>query len=219
MKRALTTRLTSKRSRLSILLGWIIWTLAIACPAIADEPTDAAEPTDRGDGFIRPETTCPQELEPLVDLLLRDLPAYTNRVSQRASSLLETDRLANTPVAGDRNLPYLLLAEIPSFEPLTLGPGQYNPADPSIEPPQVFFTTLERQYTDTDVRLFEQYHWMFLTQTESGWRFVMMVSRLADYPEGEPITPPRDTSFGAIAEATRQWLNDCRNGDIVPAHP
>lgn len=188
--------------------------MAIASPVLADEPIEATGSSNSG-SFIRPETTCPQDLEPLAELLLRDLPAYTNRVSQRASSLLETDRLS-PQLASDRNLPYLLLAEIPDFAPLTLGPGQYNPADPSIEPPQLFFTTLERQYTDSDVRLFEQYHWMFLTQTDSGWRFVMMFSRLADYPEGQPITPPRDTSFGAIAEATRQWLDDCRTGNIFP---
>jgi hypothetical protein len=185
--------------------------LAIANPATASE-SNHPSPSAEGATFIRPETTCPQELEPLVELLLRDLPAYTNRVSQRAASLLGT-----APVGGERTLPYLLLAEIPDFGALSLGPGQYTPTNPNLEPPQVFFTTLERQYTSTDVRLFEQYHWMFLTQTESGWRFVMMFSRLADYPQGEPITPPRDTSFGAIAEATRQWLNDCRNGDIFPA--
>lgn len=185
------------------LIAWLaiaLTGLPARSPAIANPMPD--EPTDT---FIRPNMACPADLDTLTTLLLRDLPSYANRTSQRAASLLESDRQQS----------YVLLAEKPDFAPLTLGPGQYNPTT-GAAPPQVFFVTLERQYTATEARLLEHYHWVFLTETPSGWRFVMMFSRLANYPDGQPITPPRDTSYGVLAEATRQWLNDCRTENIAP---
>jgi hypothetical protein len=171
--------------------------------AIASSPAAIAQPQAT---FIRPAMACPTDLETLTPLLLRDLPSYANRTSQRAASLIRNDFTSS----------YVLVAEVPDFAPLTLGPGQYNPTHSETEPSQFFFVTLERQYSGTEVRLLEHYHWLFLTQTPSGWRFVMMFSRLAHYPDGQPITPPRDTSYGVLAEATRQWLRDCRTENIAP---
>jgi hypothetical protein len=153
--------------------------------------------------FIRPKVQCPNQLETLIPLLLRDLPSYANRVNQRAYTDYRT-----------RERPgYVLLAGRPEYEPLTLEAGEYVSASES-EVPQVFFTTLERQYFSEDAFRLQHYHWLFLTQTENGWRFVLMLSTVGDYPSDEPPTPPRDSSQGVIAQAIRLWLRDCEVGSI-----
>lgn len=206
--------------------------LGMGSGAIAAESPEAEPPEVSSeaatDPYIRPNVSCPSDFDTLTTLLLRDLPSYANRVSQRASSLLESG-LSESDVLGseipadrpvypteNRLQSYVLLAERPDTAPLTLGPGQYNPADPSSEPPQLFFTTLERQYSDRGITLRQHHHWLFLTPTENGWHFVLMFSRLADYPDGTLVTPPRDTSYGVVAEAARQWLADCRSENIFP---
>ena len=138
-----------------------------------------------------------QNVETLTAQLLRDLPAYTNRISQSV-------RRSTTNVYS-----YVLTAGRPEFAPLTLGPGVYSPTE-SQPPQQVFLTTLERQYTDGKAVELQQYHWLFLTQSSSGWRLAMMFSRIGTYPSGRPPTPPRDSSDGIIAQAVRTWLRDCQ---------
>jgi hypothetical protein len=160
---------------------------------------DYADATD----YIRPDASCPDDIETLTVLLLRDLPSYANRVSQRARN-----RERSLNVAG-----YVLLAGRPEFEPLSLGPGEYTPTAPEDSPTQVFFTTLERQYVAGAAVQFQHYHWLFLTQTESGWRFVLMLSQIGSPPD-EPASPPTDTSNGVIGRAIQIWLRDCRNGDV-----
>lgn len=155
---------------------------------------------------IRPATTCPTDLQTLTALLLRDLPSYTNRVTQR--SFTNLDSPANRPG-------YLLLAGRPEFEPLSLGPGEYLPT-PNTVPQQVFFTTLERQYVDNRSIDLQHYHWVFLIQESNGWWLVTMRSQLSDLPANQPPTPPEDTSQGAIAQAIRLWLRDCRSEAIAP---
>lgn len=153
------------------------------------------------------------ELEPLVNRLIVDLPSYANRVIQRSRSVGVTEGLS-----------YVIIAGIPEFEPLPLGPGRSpktassNTGEPveqaSDEPRQVFITTLERNYdTGTLVEL-QHYHWLFLTKTSRGWRLAMMFSRLGSYPAGKPPLPPRDSSTGVIAQAVNTWLRDCRAGAI-----
>lgn len=154
---------------------------------------------------IRPKTTCPDQLEALMPLMLRDLPSYANRVSQRAYTNYRTSEVPG----------YVLLAGRPEYEPLTLTAGEYTSTTES-EVPQVFFTTLERQYFSQDAFRLQHYHWLFLTQTESGWRFVLMLSAVGDYAADEPPTPPRDSSQGVIAQAIRLWLRDCAAGSIAP---
>ncbi|MBD2070170.1 hypothetical protein H6F93_22090 [Leptolyngbya sp. FACHB-671] len=154
---------------------------------------------------MRPEVTCPDDLESLTAMLLRDLPSYANRVSQRARN-----RERSLDVFG-----YVLLAGRPEFEPLSLGPGEYTQIAPEDDPDQVFFTTLERQYVTGEVVQFQHYHWLFLTQAESGWRFVLMLSQIGS-PSDEPPSPPTDTSNGVIGRAIQTWLRDCRAGDIQP---
>ncbi|MFE1747483.1 hypothetical protein [Coleofasciculus sp. H7-2] len=151
---------------------------------------------------------CPSNVESLTLLLLRDLPSYANRVNQRARRRSrKVDISSSSVIAAGR----------PEFEPLSLGPGQYNPTPPAelaAAPKQVFITTLERQYTAGKLIELQQYHWLFLAQTDSGWSLALMFSRTGLYPGGRPPTPPRDSSNGIIGQAVRNWLQDCRVGKV-----
>lgn len=176
---------------------------AIAQPNIAQSSTAQNQNPQRRSVRI----ACPSEIQTLIPLLLRDLPAYANRTSQRVVRQVRAPQL----------LSYLLLVGQPEFEPLTLGPGPYRSAQPpeaSEDLHQVFVTTLERQYVSGEAIELQHYHWLFLTKTVSGWRLAMMFSRLGGYPEKQPPSPPRDTSDGVIAQAIETWLRDCRAGSI-----
>ncbi len=147
---------------------------------------------------LSPPTACPQELGTLTTQLLLDLPSYANR--------------ANTTLTIPNN--YVIVASQPEFKPLRLGPGQRadrveTPAD-THDPYQVFFTTLVRSYQSKGSVLLQQYHWLFLTRADSGWRLSMLYSIIGPYQtEGAPL-PPRDSSEGSLAQAIRTWLRDCR---------
>lgn len=150
---------------------------------------------------------CPAELETLTNLLLRDLPSYANRVASRSNPI-------NSPSGT-----YVILAGKAEFAPLTLGPGVYSPAAPvegELVPKQVFFTTLERQYLTNRSDLLQNYHWLFLVQSNSGWRSVMLYSQLGSYPSENAPTAPRESSTGIIGQAVQLWLRDCRAGVIKP---
>ncbi|NJL22855.1 MAG: hypothetical protein HC895_21790 [Leptolyngbyaceae cyanobacterium SM1_3_5] len=155
---------------------------------------------------IRPSIDCPADLPTLTILLLRDLPSYANRVTQRSFTGLD--------VAASRP-GYVLVAGRPEFEPLSLGPGEYLPTIETA-PQQIFFTTLERQYVNNRSIYLQHYHWVFLSQESDGWWLVTMRSQIGDLPADQPPTPPQDTSDGAIAQAIRLWLRDCRNRAITP---
>jgi hypothetical protein len=156
--------------------------------------------------YIRPLIQCPSDLDNLLPLLLRDIPSYANRVSQRAYPTHL--RLPNTPG-------YVLLASLPDFEPLPLISREYTPLQQD-DTTQLFFTTLERQYVLGQAVQLQHYHWVFLTSTTQGWRLVLMFSRVGNLPANEPPTPPHDSSQGVIAQAIRLWLRDCQAGSIVP---
>ena len=148
-----------------------------------------------------------QDVEILTAQLLKDLPSYANRVSQRLRRPNRTFDIYT----------YVLLAGRPEFAPLTLGPGEYLPSEPAAldeTTRQVFITTLERQYTDGKPVQLQEYHWLFLTKTDSGWRLAMMFSRTGTYPSKQPPTRPRDSSNGVIAQAVRTWLRDCQAGSV-----
>lgn len=152
---------------------------------------------------------CPADVKTLTSWLLKDLPSYANRVLRQARRL---DRKNN---GGS----YVVLAGNPEFEPLTLGPGQYNPptSAPDLEPPQqVFLTTLERQYIGGKAIESQHYHWLFLTQTPEGWRLAMIFSQIGSSLPGRAPTPPRESSNGVIGQAVTIWLRDCRAGGIRP---
>ena len=146
--------------------------------------------------------TCPNDVKELTPLLLKDLPAYSNRVIQRTQDLNQA--------AGIEN--YIIIASEAEFEPLKLPRLQYNPIDDK-DPEQVFFTVFERRYTDGRIIEIQTYHWLFLTQTDSGWRTVIMFSRFGN-DNDRPPTPPRETTNGIIGRGVQLWLRDCRAGRI-----
>ncbi|WP_138497729.1 hypothetical protein [Nostoc sp. PA-18-2419] len=146
-----------------------------------------------------------QDLETLTTHLLQNLPSYTNRASQRARS-----RSADL-------YSYMLVAGRPEFTPLPLNLEEYSPHTPEsaasgVE--QVFFSTLERQYISNKPIELQEFHWLLLTKTKSGWRLVMMFSQIGAYPKKQPPSPPRDSSNGAIAQGVKAWLRDCEAGSV-----
>lgn len=142
-----------------------------------------------------------QDIKTFTNRLLQDLPAYANRASQRARRLSRKSDFYS----------YMLVAGRPEFEPLTLGPGVYTPSQATDSPvEQIFFTTLERQYTAGQAIELQEFHWVFLTQTQSGWRLATMFTQTGGYPTKKPPTPPRESSDGVIAQGIEAWLRDCQ---------
>ena len=135
--------------------------------------------------------------------MLPDLPSYANRVIQRSR---RRHRSTNS-------ISYIILAGKPEFQPLPLPNRQYSPVFPDTTQ-QVFFTTLERQYSRDRAVDLQNFHWLFLTQTESGWRLAMLYSQLASLHPGDPPLPPQETSKGVIGQAISLWLRDCRAGSL-----
>lgn len=142
------------------------------------------------------QSDCAAERFTLVRQLLRDLPSYANR--------------ANT-LLGIPNQ-YVVVASQPEFQPLPLGPGQraaeVQQAVDREDPYQIFFTTLERSYQDGQLFRLQEYHWLFLTRSRSGWRLALLYSMIGPYPRDSRILPPRDSSEGSLAQAIRTWLRD-----------
>ncbi|WP_227789250.1 MULTISPECIES: hypothetical protein [unclassified Nodularia (in: cyanobacteria)] len=154
-------------------------------------------------------STCSeQSLELLTIQLLQDLPSYANRVTQRARRRSRSSDIYS----------YVLLAGKPEFQPLPINSGGYNADeqksnDTGVE--QVFFTTKERQYIAGKIVESQQFHWLLLTKSNSGWRLVMMFTQIGDYPQKQQVvSPPRDSSKGVIAQAVKAWLRDCQAGSV-----
>jgi hypothetical protein len=148
-----------------------------------------------------------QKLETFITQLLRDLPNYANRATQRARRRSRSSDLFS----------YMLAAGRPEFQPLPLNPGGYsaNAGDNSTSGvEQVFFTTLERQYIGEKAVELQQFHWLLLTKTPIGWRLVMMFSKTDLDAEKQLQSPPRDSSKSAIAQAINTWLRDCDAGSV-----
>ncbi len=144
-----------------------------------------------------------QDLATLTTRLMRDLPAYFNRATQRARRLDRSVQVYS----------YMLVAGKPDFQPLPLK-SWTDEADKSANEKngveQIFFTTLERQYVKGKAVQLQGFHWLFLTKTESGWRVAMMYSQTGGYPKQKPPTPPRESSDSAVAQGIKTWLRDCR---------
>ena len=179
---------------------------AVDSDLIADRNRRSNQPAPN---YIRPQTQCPNQLEALMPLMLRDLPSYANRVSQRAYVAKYRATADPDVVPG-----YILLAGRPEYQPLSLAGGEYQ-STTETDVPQVFFTTLERQYFSDQAFELQHYHWLFLTPTNAGWRLVLMLSSLGKERADEPVSPPRDSSQGVIAQAIRLWLRDCEAGSIA----
>ena len=171
----------------------VLRVLTIACCLLTlASPTQATPKEDK---------TCPADVQTLMTRMLRDLPSYGNRVTQRSRR-------------GDRTVEvynYILVAGNPEFEPLPLSNLQYEPELPD-DTKQVFFTTLERQYTPTEAILLQNYYWLFLTPSSEGWRVVLLFSQLADLEQDDLPLPPQDAINGAIGQGIKLWLKDCRAG-------
>ena len=157
---------------------------------------------------IRPVShACPSEVEPLTALMLRDLPGYANRVIVRS----------RTRYPAISSLDSVITAGRPEFVPLPLTSGTFSTIpDPqnASDLRQVFITTLERQNVAGTAIELQQFHWLFLTKTESGWRLALMFTRTGVTSVEPPITPPRESSQGVIGQAVRTWLRDCNAGAV-----
>lgn len=157
----------------------------------ASRPAPKAAPTP---------IACPADIPTLTDRLLQDLPSYANRIMTRQKNRSE--------IAG---MSYIVAASRPEFEPL---PTRVLSATPDRNLHQVFFTTLEHRTTGHQTRSLQQYHWLFLAQTQYGWRLSQSYSRIGSYPAGTALTPPRESSQGPIAQAVVLWLRDCNAGAL-----
>ncbi|MEM9976036.1 MAG: hypothetical protein AAF808_00245 [Cyanobacteria bacterium P01_D01_bin.2] len=166
-------------------------------------PSDFPQPNESG--FIRPPTVCPENFDTLTDLLIRDIPSYTNRILQSSVADIPT---AYRPA-------YVIAANHPERIPLEIEERVYTTNPSSGEPLyQLFFTTLERQYSGLDDTSINHFHWLFLAPSEQGWHMVFMFSAIE--AEDEVQLPPRDSSQGSVGQAIQRWLIDCRAEAIAP---
>jgi hypothetical protein len=147
--------------------------------------------------------SCPAEIKTLTSLLLRDLPNYANRVIQTTQNL-------NQAAGIDT---YIITAGKAEYKPLNLPHIQYDPIN-SESPEQIFFTVLERQYSNNQKLERQTFHWLFLTPSAEGLYLVTMYSRFCKTWEENFPTPPQESSNGIIGQAVNTWLRDCRAGLI-----
>lgn len=168
-------------------------------------PAPPSSPTsNEGSIYLRPQTACPEDFETLSTLLVRDIPSYTNRILQSSVADIPT---AYRPA-------YVITANYPERMPLDIKDQVYttNPdGDESLH--QLFFTTLERQYSGLDAASISHFHWLFLTPSDEGWDMVFIFSAIGD---NETVLPPRDSSQGSVGQAVQRWLRDCRVRAIAP---
>jgi hypothetical protein len=147
--------------------------------------------------------TCPEKLDRLTNLLVRDLPSYANRIIQQRRN--RTDQMYSS----------IVTASIPDLQPIEIVSREYQPRFPQAAPTQVFISTLENQYTGIRSAQLQQFHWLFIAKTRMGWRLVNIYSRTSGSPStNTPITPPIESSKTIVGEAMRIWLNDCYLGKI-----
>ncbi|MGB8699523.1 MAG: hypothetical protein WCD18_08920 [Thermosynechococcaceae cyanobacterium] len=144
---------------------------------------------------------CPKELPALLQRMLPDLPSYINRVRIRAGLTKS----------------YIMLAARPEFKPLPLFPVANPPttlSTASADTQQVFFTTLMRRYDRDRIVYVQEYHWAFLTHSVRDWQLAILYSTFGPYPATpeQPPLPPRNSTEGSTAQATRAWLADCQAG-------
>jgi hypothetical protein len=182
--------------RIALIGLWIVLN-GIACmiPSVAATPISPQIVADT------PRIQCPSEISALVDRMLQDLPSYMNRVRTRA----------------DIRKSFIVLAARPEFEPL---PVSILP-DAQEQTQQVFFTTLQRRYERNRIVYLQEYHWLFLAQSPKDWQFSMLYSTFGPYPAtpDQPPLPPRNSSEGITAVAIRDWLDDCRVGQLPIIQP
>ena len=202
--------------------------------AVDDATAEDAPPDLRPLAPLRPLTACPEDVRALSEMLIRDIPDYTNRVLQRTvavlpdspESELESDDLAALQNRGINRLrrpyrpSYVLVAGALELTPLDLNDYAFTTSPEAGGPlTQIFFTTLSRQYTGLRAAEVQEYHWLFLVRASDGWRLAFMFSEVDDPNAAEPPLPPRESSRGSVGQATKLWLRDCRAGAVVPLEP
>ena len=174
----------------TVLLSWVIQGQFLV---------SLAQNKEEGDRQTQ-NKSCPEDIETLTSLMLKDLADYGNRVIQRTQHSHRREGFDS----------YIIFAGKSEFEPLNLPQFQYNPFKES-KTEQIFFTTSERQYIDNTKQIETQnYHWLFLTPTSNGWHMVTMFSRFSPSAQKDLPTPPIESSKGIIGQAVSLWLRDCR---------
>ncbi len=149
---------------------------------------------------IQPRMSCPTQIQPLANLLVRDLPSYANRAA------LKNRKRSDVP-----EMSQIIVASQPEIEPLNL-PGNPQKPDPNLH--QLFITTLERQTFKQKSSEFQQYHWLFLVQTRQGWKLSQSFTRIGSYPATSKVAPTRESSQSTVAQGIKIWLRDCQAGTI-----
>ena len=142
------------------------------------------------------KSTCPEnsdDLEIIMAALILDLPGYVNREIQR-------DRQSNEDYL-ERNI---VIAGRPEFEPLPIDDMPFFQEDIN----QIFLTTLERQYRDSEVVELQKFHWLFLRKSQRQWELVNMFSIEESFLGNLP-PQPEDSSNGVFARGIRVWLKKC----------
>ena len=159
--------------------------------------------------------TCPQDIQSLTNLMLRDLPGYANRFIQR-SIRLNSDGLSS----------YVVVAGNPDFNPINtdLSPQPENRTQSDIatqrlndrQLQQVFFTTLNREYQGGRSLEVQEFHRLFLVQTSQGWQLALMYSRSGNIGSqpSQALTPVRESINSAVGQAVSTWLRDCQAGTL-----
>ena len=182
----------------------------------APEPVETVPHTDKPDSSapLRDAIACPADLEILIPLLIRDIPTYANRVLQQALGEIPP-ALPDAPLFAAYRPAYVVIAGEPTQTPLDISSRVYttSPADPeALE--QVFFTTLERVYTQTELTEITHFHWLFLVPSDDGWQLAFMYSAIDSQDDAKPILPPQESSTGSVGRGVALWLRDCRAGAI-----
>jgi hypothetical protein len=150
---------------------------------------DSSEPTSPRDAA----QSCPNDINTLARELLDDFPSYYNRTLIR--SRLPGGSAGNTRV---------LLASDPEIF------GADELAEFGSEAIEgFFFTTLERTYRNGQAVPQQGFHQIFLTRDVIGWLVVTTRSGRGDYPAGDRMTPPIESSSGLLVQTVRTWLRDC----------
>ena len=197
--------------------------------AIAVEAKESDRPAYNSAGPLRPRTNCPEDVGVLTEMLLRDIPDYTNRVLQRTVAVLPRSE-ATEGLSAAENVPrpyrpsHVLIAGHPEFDPLDLSDYVLT-TDPTAGGPfeQVFFTTLSRQWAGPFAvqrsEEVQEYHWLFLARGMDGWWMAFMYSAIDDVETNRAALPPFDSSQSSVGQAVKLWLRDCRAGAIYPLAP
>ncbi|MGC9527363.1 MAG: hypothetical protein ACP5D7_17665 [Limnospira sp.] len=185
-------------SRVATVLGSLWLTLGIAGPdwpqRTPPEPAIAPPPEQ-----LAQTGNCPTELDTLTAELVKDLPAYANRVIQRSPP---------RPDPRDPGTSIIFAVALPS-EPLPIAPDL--PASDDLQ--TAFIATRERFYQNSRAIAFRRYHWLFLRRSGDGWELVKLYSKSDPYPGYKILPQPWDSSKSAIARAIDLWLRDCEGGN------